>query len=572
MKDIIFGIDLGTTNSCIAYVDHSTPVVIENKEGKKTTPSVVAFKKIDGHIEVEVGEKAKNQLISNPNATVASVKRSMGSGKKYLIYDHQYTPEEISGDILRYLYNFASQKLHTTSNKVVITVPAYFDEVQRQATIDAGKIAGLNVVKIINEPTAAALAYGINKKNEKQIVLVYDLGGGTFDVSILQIGNKDKNGNAIFEVLATNGNKHLGGDDWDQVVMDDIVNQIQNEYLVDLRNNKQAMQRIKEAAEHAKIELSSSENTHISLPFIGKTKNGVAINFECDLSRKKFNQMTKFLLDQTIDPVKEAIASAKITIADLNEVLLVGGSTRMPAVDELVKQLTGREPNRSINPDEVVAIGAAIQGAMIAGDIVDIILDDITPLSLGTIVVGDRNVVIVPKNTPIPFEITSSFTTAYDDQTAIKFRVTQGERLMGKDNIILGDFTLKNIPPALAGEPEITVTYAMNENGILHVKAFDEQTHQEISTDIENSSNLSDDEINKIMKEAEENRQRDEIKNRQALVDYLAHKKLDDLKKSLKDDNLSIALTNRIRQQIKQIETLLDNKDYSKLEELVGEE
>ena len=381
-----------------------------------------------------------------------------------------------------------------------------------------------------------------------------------------------KNGNAIFEVLATNGNKHLGGDDWDQVVMDDIVNQIQNEYFVDLRNNKQAMQRIKQAAEHAKIELSSSENTHISLPFIGKTKDGVAINFECDLSREKFNQMTKFLLDQTIDPVKEAIASAKITIADLNEVLLVGGSTRMPAVDELVKQLTGREPNRSINPDEVVAIGAAIQGAMIAGDIVDIILDDITPLSLGTIVVGDRNVVIVPKNTPIPFEITSSFTTAYDNQTALKFRVTQGERLMGKDNIILGDFTLKDIPPALAGEPKITVAYAMNENGILHVKAFDEQTHQEISTDIENSSNLSDDEINKIMKKAEENRQRDEIKNHQALVDYLAHKRLDDLKKSLKDDNLSIALTNRISQQIKQIQTLLDNKDYSKLEELVGEE
>ena len=499
MKKIIFGIDLGTTNSCIAYVNGSTPVVIENPEGMKTTPSVVAFKKDNNHLQIIVGEKAKRQMIVNPN-TISSVKRSMGSIKKFTIFDKQYTPEEISGDILRYLYDFAAKKLNTTSNQVVITVPAYFNEIQRQATIDAGKIAGLDVVKIINEPTAAALAYGLDKKDQKQTILVYDFGGGTFDVSILEMNGTNKNGDANFKVLATNGNKHLGGDDWDQVLMNEIISQIKNEYLLDLSNDKAALQRIKDAAEKAKIELSSSTSTKVDLPFLAKTKDGTPVNFTCEFTRDQFEQMTKFLLDQTVDPVKQAINDAHLTINDINEVLLVGGSTRMPAVETLVRNITGKEPNRTINPDEVVAVGAAVQAAMLTGDITDITLDDITPLSLGTIDYQGKNVVVIPKNTTIPAKRMQSFTTVKDNQTAIRFKVTQGENTIGDENEILGEFTIKGIREAPAGEPNIELTYSMDDNGILHCTAYDTDTNNEVSIDI-NTSNLTDEELDRITKE-----------------------------------------------------------------------
>ena len=520
MKEIIFGIDLGTTNSCIAYMDGTTPVVIANPEGMKTTPSVVAFKKDNDYLQIIVGEKAKRQMITNPN-TIYSVKRKMGGGMKYDIFDKQYTPEEISSHILRYLYDFASKKLNTASNKVVITVPAYFNETQRQATIDAGKIAGLDVVKIINEPTAAALAYGLDKKNEPQTIVVYDLGGGTFDVSILKIGGQNGKGDVIFKVLATNGNKHLGGDDWDQVIMDDIVSQIKNEYLIDVSKDKNIMQRIKDAAEKAKIELSSATSTKIDLPFLGKTKDGTIINFACELTRDQFEQMTKFLLDQTIDPVKQAISDAHLTITDINEVLLVGGSTRMPAVENLVRELTGKEPNRTINPDEVVAVGAAIQGGMASGDIIQITLDDITPLSLGTINYLGQNIVVIPKNTPIPVTLTQPFTTVEDNQTTICFRVTQGESQIGEENEIIGELTIKGIRKAPAGVPNIELTYTMNENGILHCNAFDIDTENEVSIDI-NTSNLTEEELNKKTKENAQIRNEEQKRQEEAEKEYRA--------------------------------------------------
>lgn len=519
MKEIIFGIDLGTTNSCIAYMNQSTPVVIENPEGKKTTPSVVGFKKDNNHLQILIGEKAKRQMIINPNNTIYSVKRKMGGGMKYDIFDKQYSPEEISSDILRYLYDFASKKLGTNSNKVVITIPAYFNETQRQATIDAGKIAGLDVVKIINEPTAAALAYGLDKKDQKQTVLVYDLGGGTFDVSILKIGEKDHNGEAIFKVLATNGNKHLGGDDWDQVIMDEIISQIKNEYLIDVSKDKQAMQRIKDAAEKAKIELSSATSTKIDLPFLGKSRDGTPINFSCELTRDQFEQMTKFLLDQTKDPVMQAIKDANLNITDLNEVLLVGGSTRMPAVENLVRSLTCKEPNRTINPDEVVAIGASIQAGLISGDVTQITLDDITPLSLGTIDYHGDNVVVIPKNTSIPAKRTEPFTTVKDNQTSIRFQVTQGESKIGKENEIIGEFVIKGIREAPDGVPNIELTYSMDDNGILHCTAYDTDTNNEVSIDI-NTSNLTDDELNEKIRENERIRKEEQKRQEEAEKEY----------------------------------------------------
>lgn len=518
MKKIIFGIDLGTTNSCIAYMNGTTPIVIENPEGMKTTPSVVAFKKDSNSLQIIVGEKAKRQMIVNPN-TIISVKRTMGSGKKFFIFDKQYTPEEISGDILHYLYDFAAKKLNTTSNQVVITVPAYFDETQRQATIDAGKIAGLDVVKIINEPTAAALAYGLDKKDQKQIILVYDLGGGTFDVSILGMNGKGKEGAASFQVLATNGNKHLGGDDWDQVLMDEIVSQIKNQYLIDLSKDKTAMQRIKDAAEKTKIELSSSTSAKVDLPFIAKTRDGTPVNFSCEFTRDQFEQMTKFLLDQTIDPVKQAINDAHLNINDINEILLVGGSTRMPAVETLVRNLTGKEPNRTINPDEVVAVGAAVQAAMLAGDINDIMLDDITPLSLGTIDYHGNNVVVIPKNTIIPAKRTEPFTTVEDNQTSIRFQVTQGESPIGKENQVIGEFVIKGIREAPAGVPNIQLTYSMDDNGILHCTAYDVDTNNEVSIDI-NTSNLTPEELNRILTENKKLHEKEEKEKKQAEKEY----------------------------------------------------
>ena len=518
MKEIIFGIDLGTTNSCIAYMNESTPIVIANPEGMKTAPSIVAFKKDGNRLQIIVGEKAKRQMITNHN-TIYSVKRKMGGGMKYDIFDKQYTPEEISSDILRYLYDFASKKLNTNSNKVIITVPAYFNETQRQATIDAGKIAGLDVIKIINEPTAAALAYGLDKKDQKQTVLVYDLGGGTFDVSILKIGDKDNNGETVFKVLATNGNKHLGGDDWDQVIMDEIISQIKNEYLIDVSKDKEIMQRIKDASEKAKIELSSATSTKIDLPFLSKTKDGTPINFSYELTRDQFEQTTKFLLDQTKDPVNQAINDAHLNVTDIDEVLLVGGSTRMPAVENLVRSLTGKEPNRTINPDEVVAIGAAVQGGLISGNVTKITLDDITPLSLGTIDYQGKNIVVIPKNTSIPVTLTQHFTTVEDNQSSIRFEVTQGESHIGKENEIIGEFVIKGIRKAPAGVPNIELTYTMNENGILHCTAYDADTNNEVSIDI-NTSNLTDDELNEKIKENERIRKEEQKRQEEAEKEY----------------------------------------------------
>ena len=489
----VIGIDLGTTNSCVAVIEGGEPVVIPNAEGARTTPSVVAFGKTGERL---VGQVAKRQAITNPDRTVSSIKRQMGSDYKVKIDGKQYTPQEISAMILQKLKTDAESYLGEKVTEAVITVPAYFTDSQRQATKDAGKIAGLEVKRIINEPTAAALAYGIDKENDQK-VMVYDLGGGTFDVSIIEMGD------GVQEVLATAGNNRLGGDDFDQRVIDWIADEFKKSEGVDLRGDKMAMQRLKEAAEKAKIELSNVTTSTINLPFIGMKSDGTPLNLEMTLTRAKFNELTADLVEATMGPVRQAISDSGLKTSDLHKILMVGGSSRIPAVQEAVKKYTGVEPFKGINPDECVAIGAAIQGGVLAGDVKGLLLLDVTPLSLGIETMGGINTKIIDRNTTIPVKKSQIFSTAVDNQPSVEVHVLQGERDFAKDNKTLGVFHLDGIMPARRGVPQIEVTFDIDANGIVHVSAKDLGTGKEQSISITSSSNMSKEDIQKAVDEAE---------------------------------------------------------------------
>ena len=489
----VIGIDLGTTNSCVAVIEGGEPVVIPNAEGARTTPSVVAFGKTGERL---VGQVAKRQAITNPDRTVSSIKRQMGSDYKVKIDDKKYTPQEISAMILQKLKTDAEAYLGEKVTEAVITVPAYFTDSQRQATKDAGKIAGLEVKRIINEPTAAALAYGIYKENDQK-VMVYDLGGGTFDVSIIEMGD------GVQEVLATAGNNRLGGDDFDQRVIDWIADEFKKSEGVDLRGDKMAMQRLKEAAEKAKIELSNVTTSTINLPFIGMKSDGTPLNLEMTLTRAKFNELTADLVEATMGPVRQAISDSGLKTSELHKILMVGGSSRIPAVQEAVKKYTGIEPFKGINPDECVAIGAAIQGGVLAGDVKGLLLLDVTPLSLGIETMGGINTKIIDRNTTIPVKKSQIFSTAVDNQPSVEVHVLQGERDFAKDNKTLGVFHLDGIMPARRGVPQIEVTFDIDANGIVHVSAKDLGTGKEQSISITSSSNMSKEDIQKAVDEAE---------------------------------------------------------------------
>lgn len=497
----IIGIDLGTTNSCVSVIEGGEPVVIANAEGARTTPSVVAFTK-DG--ERIVGSVAKRQAITNPDKTIASIKRHMGSDFKVNIDSKAYTPQEISAIILQKLKSDAEAYLGEKVTEAVITVPAYFTDSQRQATKDAGKIAGLEVKRIINEPTAAALAFGIDKEDDQK-VMVYDLGGGTFDVSIIEMGD------GVQEVLATAGNNHLGGDDFDKKIMDWLVSQFKAEQGVDISNDKMAMQRVKEAAEKAKIELSGMSTAHISLPFITADATGPK-HLEADLTRAKFNEMTADLVEATMGPVRQAMKDSGLSMNDIDKVLLVGGSTRIPAVQDAIKKFSGKEPFKGINPDECVAMGAALQGGVLGGDVKGLLLLDVTPLSLGIETMGGVNTIIIERNTTIPTKKSQIFSTAADNQTSVEVHVLQGERQFAKDNKTLGMFHLDGILPARRGTPQIEVTFDIDANGIVHVSAKDLGTGKEQQISITASSNMSKDDIEKAVKEAEQYAEEDKKK------------------------------------------------------------
>ena len=517
------GIDLGTTNSCVCVYEGGEAKVIANPEGNRTTPSVVAFKKG----EIIVGDAAKRQVVTNKD-TVSSVKRLMGTNEKVHVNDKDYTPEEISAMILGDLKKTAEAYLGETVTKAVITVPAYFNDAQRQATKNAGKIAGLEVERIINEPTAAALAYGLDKQDKTEQILVYDLGGGTFDVSILELGD------GVFEVKSTSGNNHLGGDDFDKKIVDYLVEEFKKENGVDLTKDKMAMQRLKDASEKAKKDLSGMSTTQISLPFLSQGEDG-PLHLELSLTRAKFEDLIRDLVESTKEPVRKALKDAKLSASDIDKVLLVGGSTRIPMVQELVKKELGKEPSKGVNPDEVVAMGAAIQGGVLTGEVDDIVLLDVTPLSLGIETLGGVCTVLIPRNTTIPTSKSQVFSTAADNQPAVDIHILQGERPMAADNKTLGNFQLTNIPAAPRGVPQIEVTFDIDANGIVNVKAKDLGTGKEQSITITSSTNLSDDEIERMRKEAEENKEADAKRKEEADLKNEAEQVIFQTESSLKE-------------------------------------
>jgi len=520
----VVGIDLGTTNSVVAVMEGSQPVVIANAEGSRTTPSVVAFTKTGERL---VGQLAKRQAVTNPDRTISSIKREMGTDYKVKIDGKDYTPEEISAMILQKLVNDASTYLGERVTKAVITTPAYFNDAQRQATKNAGKIAGLDVLRIINEPTAAALAYGLDKKGNETI-LVFDLGGGTFDVSILEVGD------GVFEVKATNGDTHLGGDDYDKRIVNYLVAEFRKEQGIDLSTDRQAMQRLTEAAEKAKIELSSMVQTSINLPFITADQNGPK-HLDVTLTRAKFEELSADLTDRCVQPFKNALADAKLDVSQIKEVVLVGGATRMPVIMELVKKLTGKEPNQSVNPDEVVAVGAAIQAGVLSGEVHDVVLLDVTPLSMGLETLGGVNTKLIERNTTIPTRKQQIFTTADDGQTSVDIHVLQGERDMAADNKTLGRFRLEGIPPAPRGVPQVEVTFDIDANGITNVSAKDLGTGKEQKITITASTNLSKDEVDKMVKEAESYAAEDHRKREEAEIRNQASSLIYSTEKSLKE-------------------------------------